>query len=157
MLRSVGREQILDIELKYPNHVDSSIGSGAGSRPWPRPAYLARVLADLQRHCTAVQPAFLSSFEWKLCALAAAAQAPGPSRRFPIMVLTEAGTHEEREPEQRSLFAACEFAVVWGLEGVVSHCQPLLDFPELAQWVRGLGLRLATFGGKNNRADLVRR
>ena len=49
-----------------------------------------------------------------------------------------------------SLHAAIKLAVKNGLDGIVSKADPLLDAPDLIQYIHAQGLVVCSYGQKNN-------
>ncbi|KAL6719543.1 Glycerophosphocholine phosphodiesterase [Lecanora helva] len=75
---------------------------------------------------------------------------------FPILFLTDAGTHPVGDIRASSLQEAIRFASRWNLLGVVSAAEPLVISPRLVKVVKESGLVCVSYGTLNNDPENVK-
>ncbi|XP_063930228.1 uncharacterized protein LOC135142457 isoform X2 [Zophobas morio] len=92
-----------------------------------------------------------SSFHPDVCSVFARKQS-----RYPVYLLTSAGSENHLDIRCNSLQGAVRFAKSNNLRGIVSKGEPILECPELVGIVKSLNLALITWGDENNNVSNVR-
>ncbi|XP_020597827.1 glycerophosphodiester phosphodiesterase GDPD1, chloroplastic-like [Phalaenopsis equestris] len=76
-------------------------------------------------------------------------------RNYPVFFLTDGGLKIHGDERRNSLEAAVKLCVENGLEGIVSEVRAVLRNPAEVAGIKEANLRLLTYGGLNNTAEVV--
>eukprot|EP01125_Pyxidicula_operculata_P017660 TRINITY_DN621_c0_g1_i2.p1 TRINITY_DN621_c0_g1~~TRINITY_DN621_c0_g1_i2.p1 ORF type:complete len:359 (-),score=83.26 TRINITY_DN621_c0_g1_i2:190-1266(-) len=147
LFEELPKEIGFNVELKYPYH--PRIGS---INPRERNEYLDIIL-KLIFDVVGDRKLYFSSFDPDICILCSRKQA-----KYPVFFLTEGHDHGDHQYDNRctSLGNALKFASQVGLRGIVSENGAVLREIELVKDIHKEGLLIFTYGGNNNKPDIVK-
>ncbi|KAH9307304.1 hypothetical protein KI387_035215, partial [Taxus chinensis] len=76
---------------------------------------------------------------------------------YPVLFLTDGGTHVYHDERRNSIESAIEVCLKSGLQGVVSEVRAVLQNPGLVSKVKDAGLCLLTYGELNNYVEALQK
>eukprot|EP01018_Ginkgo_biloba_P019666 Gb_23010 [translate_table: standard] len=76
---------------------------------------------------------------------------------YPVLFLTEGGTHVFKDDRRNSIENAVEVCLKSGLQGIVSEVKAILQNPGLVSKVKDAGLCLLTYGELNNYVEALQK
>lgn len=143
LLTSIPEHIAFDLEIKYPMLWEAE-DRNMSYNIIELNTYVDTILDTIFFNCKH-RNITLTSFSPEVCIALACKQSS-----FPILQITKAGTVPVGDVRAGSLKGALDFAMAWGLDGLVVKADPLVMCPRLLKYVKDAGLVVATYGDLNN-------